>query len=948
MKNIHFTMLGILISQMLYAEGTIGSANQQLRQIFENISHSNGINFLYDMSCHVIDSAYYSINCPLATDANTWYYLYGEMYNAAFDQHKLLNADSIATLANHYYFDTIPIGIIDWKYLHFPNDILNIDFRKFYTIDEKTNSLLEPYDTSCTLLRTGEVFMASPLQISTQTLNPTFIINHQFLFAEDFITDGKNFECEIDFGDGSGFHHFITNSCITISYETAGDYPIVVTTEQNGIKKFSTSWISVTGEKSTNIPTYSSTDSIPGLRIYRFAPECQPKEDKLIFILAGYNPLSVINYGIRAPERLYTKYIVNGNLEPLRDFGYTFIIVDYVDHNDYIQQNAIRVAQLLSHYRCKMNGDEQFVVIGHSMGCLIGRYALTYLEKYPSAFNDCKIEKMHNTRLFISNDGPHQGVNIPLSIQCLYGSILSNEPATELLLEKLSALSKGYINLSTTLLRGKSVKQMLYYHYASDTYKQGIYYADSLHYKWEKDIINLGDYPQYCKLVALSNGSIEGLKQQSYYHEKVVGDYRYAGDPLIHLKLNLGFTVLGMHFDDKFSLELYTNAPNIQSLGSLNAARTFSFVGLLSGHIYFQSQKNIINLDFPNKTNLQPYCISAAGNEYANAFGININFKPLFIVSEIIPSGIIIAKGNGFFEIQKREGTPWLFNLHSNIEFYSNGIGFGFVPTQSAFDYTRGEDILNYDYTSCSKETLFTHTPFDVIIGRASGIKHNGNEMSGWANFNHEEINNPPVRNRKLEQTTNIPHRYLMLSDSIVRVLAREIGDEELYLNNAYLPYHAVYDAIDLYIQREPLEHNTQNPYYETEHFKGVQIIGEDSVNFKIKGAYAREQPWDCSPYAIPNFYYTNTIIRDNQAFPHNAEATKFLSCAAETKSKNSQKNREPVEIQETTESMHLYTLDGRYIGRFSPNSINLNGLFIAVPIKEQEAVTPQLLIINN
>jgi hypothetical protein len=53
-------------------------------------------------------------------------------------------------------------------------------------------------------------------------------------------------------------------------------------------------------------------------------------------------------------------------------------------------------------------GDEELVVLGPSMGGLIARYALAYMEQ-----NSLESE----TRLFISLDSPHRGANIPISLQ---------------------------------------------------------------------------------------------------------------------------------------------------------------------------------------------------------------------------------------------------------------------------------------------------------------------------------------------------------------------------------------------------------------------------------------------------------------------------------------------------------------------------------------------------
>ena len=98
----------------------------------------------------------------------------------------------------------------------------------------------------------------------------------------------------------------------------------------------------------------------------------------------------------------------------------------YVDGGaDYIERNGLTVATLIKRINAELttNGStEKLVVVGPSMGGLISRYALAYLEK---------IGINHNTRLWVSFDSPHLGANIPLGLQTsLYFMKLSNIPGS--------------------------------------------------------------------------------------------------------------------------------------------------------------------------------------------------------------------------------------------------------------------------------------------------------------------------------------------------------------------------------------------------------------------------------------------------------------------------------------------------------------------------------------
>ncbi len=947
------------------AQTPTATVNQQLRALFESIPHPSNVNFCYDMACHYIDSVYYDVECKTETNTDVWYYLYEEMYNAAFDTTQLVIADSVVAYSNQYFCDTIPIGVIDWRYVHFPADILSIQLDKHYICDENVGKLYG-LDDDMSLLKTSEVFMACPLQLTTRTLHPTFLIDYRFFFTDSYITQNQScWDGEVDFGDGLGWRRVTANMAITIDYPHAGEYKIQVHTMQDGVEKYSISSLQVYDSDDKYIPSYTENEAdIEKLRVFRFDPECEVTEDKLIFVLAGYNPKSFVNYGKRTPAELYKKYIVDGHLEPLRDFGYSFIIVDYVDHNDYIEQNAKYVAKLLSYYRCHQRGDEQFVVIGHSMGCLVGRYALTFLEKHPGAYSDCKYEKLHNTRLFISNDGPHQGVNIPLSLQCFYRDILEDTPVIKSVTENLSALTRGRLNLSTTLLRGNSVKQMLYYHYSTDSLYKGIYSAHTLHTQFLNDIEQLGDYPEYCKLVALSNGSMQGYKQQNYYSTSDAGAFRQEGDHLLLANAEVGVTILGMRFDHTYTIDLLSNN-STHSLGYVKAESSFGLVGLFSGRIYFRSKKTTSYTDYPNNTSLLPYCTSAAGNEYVYNFGLDVNFQPLNIWADIFPAlEFTLGQSPGYFDLETRIGAPWSFNIHGGLGFYSDGLGFGFVPTQSAFDY-RGKDAVNVDYTTLDIAEMFQNTKFDALIGRMPGVGRDGSEAYNFTNFNHEDINNQPIPNRRIAYIEDDEYdkekaSHYIVTDSVSRMLAREVGDEELYLNNFYLPYYndkynVTYDAaLAIYVQRVFANDETRNPYYLTVNYNGkLEDYHNDLHIYNVKGAYAREDIWNCDASVIPVFRYFEKLWLDDNSFLYEEKSEAVNECINKiVKSVQNSPIKQEDQAQNQLEQIqweyfYLYTIEGRYIGEYNrDNVMSLHGMYIATPVLDNSSTNPLLLIL--
>lgn len=144
--------------------------------------------------------------------------------------------------------------------------------------------------------------------------------------------------------------------------------------------------------------------------------------DKPIFLLDGFDPgdarstsaiYSFLNYGT-----------TGGNLgDEVRAQGYDIILLNFPTYTrpstttvidggvDYIQRNAMILVELINQINAQKVGTAKNVVIGPSMGGLISRYALRYMETH---------SMNHDTRLYISFDSPHQGANVPIGFQHLF------------------------------------------------------------------------------------------------------------------------------------------------------------------------------------------------------------------------------------------------------------------------------------------------------------------------------------------------------------------------------------------------------------------------------------------------------------------------------------------------------------------------------------------------
>src|SRR5690606_14557859 len=110
--------------------------------------------------------------------------------------------------------------------------------------------------------------------------------------------------------------------------------------------------------------------------------------------------------------------------------------------------------------------------------------------------------------------------------------------------------------ISNLLLDATSVKQMLFYHVDTKLPGDDTYTEHPARTEFMSELEDMGNYPQYCKLVALANGSIIGIGQTHFYDTLV----RTPNDYLLQYEQDIFATVfrddiqlLGLNFHLKTS-----------------------------------------------------------------------------------------------------------------------------------------------------------------------------------------------------------------------------------------------------------------------------------------------------------------------------------------------------------------------------------------------------------
>jgi pimeloyl-ACP methyl ester carboxylesterase len=251
---------------------------------------------------------------------------------------------------------------------------------------------------------------------------------------------------------------------------------------------------------------YDETQAFLGQGEYQiFLDNVNGVLDKPIILVDGFDPGDTRNI---ADLYAALDYDSTNIADILRDEGFDLVLLNFPTYTrasdqievnggaDYIQRNAMILTELISQINNQKVGNEELVIIGPSMGGLISRYALRYMEQNSLT---------HETRLFISWDSPHKGANIPIELQYL--------------MNYFAEVNNGDADLQAALassLGSPAAKEMLIDHYSTHIEAGSAYEQDpslllpmgAVNFRdaFQTEIDAMG-FPQQTRNIAIANGS---------------------------------------------------------------------------------------------------------------------------------------------------------------------------------------------------------------------------------------------------------------------------------------------------------------------------------------------------------------------------------------------------------------------------------------------------------
>lgn len=439
-------------------------------------------------------------NAP-SNSLKNWKQIYFELSKASDKKVYFKPLSEVSKAAKiHIRNEVIPIAVLGYDY-----SFLGEDLTKFMGSD----SIINLYGV---VVPDYKVFASAPFKTVTNCgSNLVFSIPEELFFSN---FGKKPVSFQVNFDDNAGWRKVGLNEKIKVSYPVSGEKVIRVKALFQGKEAlYSSCSFDV---KNTDAPQPSAIWNVQGEIPYQ---GITTSGDAYIFLADGHTKVEkpiILSEGIDFEDNLswdvlYELFNQQNMLEYLRSDGFDMIIFNYIDPTNYIQSNGLLMVKLIQMINDTTNYSYPVSIVGPSMGGLVCRYALTYMEAH---------DLDHNANIYFSFDAPHQGANIPLGLQYLVNFAKDLDAVIEEML---------------VVLNRPAAKQMLVYHYTDPVSTTAGH--DPLFDEFFNELNTMG-YPQNTRNIALCNGRADGVGQP-YTDGAQVIKYEYSIPFLVTLKGNV-------------------------------------------------------------------------------------------------------------------------------------------------------------------------------------------------------------------------------------------------------------------------------------------------------------------------------------------------------------------------------------------------------------------------
>ncbi|MFT4062756.1 MAG: hypothetical protein QM642_10425 [Edaphocola sp.] len=427
---------------------------------------------------------------------------------------------------------------------------------------DETNTWLNPY-------KTGYAFaMALPV---TWITGSSFTVElPENLWQTNL--GGSVAQIEIDADDGLGWRATALGGSLEVVYAAGGTKNWKFRVSVTGTGVFTGHGTVVVTQNATADRNFTFTgtetygDTVNSAEISIDYAHNDGMLHKPLIIVEGIDPGDVLapesQWGMTDVQAVFERDITNIQnnfpsnklISELSSGEYDLIYVDWNNGTDYIERNAALLKDLVKWVNDPANktGSEPNVVWGISMGGLVARYAIKDLED--DGYD-------HNIRLFISDDAPQLGANVPLGAQAMCAHLKSYFVGTGLLYQTVAnqivpVTGSSLANAALSLAERPAAAEMLINQYSP----AGL----ALHNTWQEKLKQKG-YPANCRNVVVSNGSECAISQQLNLNNELLS---------LHAQANTGWA------SDLLITSASIIAPTLYALYASAATPIFGSLGI--------------------------------------------------------------------------------------------------------------------------------------------------------------------------------------------------------------------------------------------------------------------------------------------------------------------------------------------------------------------------------
>ncbi|MEZ4906551.1 MAG: hypothetical protein R2771_02655 [Saprospiraceae bacterium] len=512
----------------------------QYRDAFSTLDMSElNTGILYDMvpeyvPLYVLNGQ--ALPDSIAMDGKSFTLAYGMINYAHLDRSIMPPNDSFINMVNRWQdFDEVILGALYFRYDKFRDDIIE---RNLIVADTVNKTITRGSNRGISPYKEDTLFSFTCMKNNSNSLHQVFKLSEEAFYTN--IPSGFQ-STEIDFGDGNGYVPVSVGNNIVVDYRTYGKYYIKMRLQlESGKYLYAHSFINIE-EKVSNIvnrdynaPVLVHTND--NVEVWAFINDnCgNDKIKKPLILIDGFDvnddydeeQINTILKEANSSQSLTE--ILNPDDYDIFFFNLIDPTIDIFDNGAYVRE----AIEWVNEQKALAGSNEKDVVVGFSMGGLLGKIALRTME----------LDGVdHETEMYFTYDSPLKGANIPMAMQCLLDHIANYHMLEVPIYDWSEAIKKNVDNLNSPAAR-----QMLYYHYSNANWVTENPITDSkyteasalkvTHDQFYQQFESLGqlNIPQ----IAISNGGIidgdESTVGQGFLPDEVILDHFMLWDDVIN------------------------------------------------------------------------------------------------------------------------------------------------------------------------------------------------------------------------------------------------------------------------------------------------------------------------------------------------------------------------------------------------------------------------------